>query len=237
MTGVQHEKKGACILIVQISRQAVFALAAAIFFCFLAQSVDAAYKIVLKNGTEIIVEAYEKSGNHIRAEYDGGIIGISQSDVRSIQRVERSRKQAEMPTDPALGINPARKQRPPQQDAEQIRSDTAAAKRGMLQDRINEITIRIETLEKQKFQAEDEISRVRDRMSALQAEGKRKAVINGKDPLVRWKDFLLPEEYAWVNEKTIVIAELERNLKRFEDDLAPLSEDRAYYEKRLQEEQ
>ncbi|HSW64859.1 MAG TPA: hypothetical protein VLH56_16345 [Dissulfurispiraceae bacterium] len=221
----------------QISRRAVLALVAAAILCFWTERVDAAYKIVLKNGTEFIVEAYEKSGNQIRAEYDGGIIGISQSDVRSIQRVERSRKQVETPAEPAPGIKPARKQRPQQQDAEQIRSDAAAAKRGMVQDRINEITIRIEALEKTKFQAEDEISKVRERMSVLQAEGKRKAVMNGKDPLVRWKDFLLPEEYVWVNEKTVLIAELERNSKQCEEDLAPLYEERTYYEKRLQEEQ
>ncbi len=221
----------------QIRKCALLVSLALAVLCFWTEHAGAAYKIILKNGTEFIVEAYEKVGNELRAEYDGGIIGIQQSEVRSVQWVDRPRNQTEKNAVPGNTGQPARKQRQPQPDSDQIKTENRAAKRAMLQFRINEFDMQIEAAEKQRIDSETELSVEREKMNSLQEKGRRKALLDGKDPSARWKDSLPPDEYLWVTENVSKIAKLKQKIQQIEADLEALSHERAYYEKRLRDEQ
>lgn len=208
--------------------KSVFAavIAAAVVLSFWAVDADAAYRIILKNGTEFVVETYEKSGNEVRAEYQGGVIGIPANDIKSIQRISAPAPIKEPET---KGANDAKAPsrgsvKPP-----------AAPPDGssFLHDQLADVNARIRELEKQRDAVQAERAVVAGRLAALEKAGKEKAMNNLQDPLIKWREYLLPEDRLWLSQNENAVAGFDERISRVNDALAPLYRDRDYYADRL----
>lgn len=80
LTGISAKKSA------QTLCPAFFCLLLCIIFIFSPLSADAAYKIYLKNGSVIKgVSHYEKSGGEIKFYFEGGAVGIPETDILRIE--------------------------------------------------------------------------------------------------------------------------------------------------------
>jgi hypothetical protein len=210
-----------------ISRKHVFiAVFAVIVLALWALGADAAYRIVLRNGTEFVVETYEKSGNEVRAEYQGGVIGIPANDIKKIQRISAPAPKKEADTKGGGDVKAGPFGPAPAPSVPPARSS-------FLHDQLAEVNARIRELERQRDAVHADRTAVAGRLASLEKEGKEKAAANLQDPLVKWREYLLPEDRLWLSQNENAVAGFDEKISRINDALVPLYRDRDYYADRL----
>lgn len=210
---------------------------------------EGACKVVMSNGNEFTAEACRKVGNQVEIELESGTILLPSGNVRSMRTYDRSvptgsetqqktQKNGTMSAgQPASSAEGAALPKPSQErtpsSTERI-VDTAEQRRN-LEWRLSDLRSRIAPLEEEKRALETERQNTARRLDDLKKEGSVKAVNNLQDPLVKWREYLLPEDRSWLVGAEPKLPELDNRIKRLEEDLRPLKNDERYLEQRIRE--
>ena len=201
---------------------AAILIGAALFFV-LSDTSEAAYKIILNNGSEFTVDSYEKAGDEVRIEYGGGVIGIKQKEIQSI-RATRDVQQTKKAS-PAKIQQPAKRMekfhggKSPYQEADVTGKEQ---KREEQQDRLNTIIKNITNKQEELKSLKDERMDLVDRIASLKEEAKKRAIANYRDPAAAGLYYLPAADRQWLLENEPKVSEFDAKIKNNQDDLSAL---------------
>jgi hypothetical protein len=199
-------------------------------------AVNAAYRIVLKNGSEIVVETYAKENGEVRFYYRGGIVGIKEKDVEKILQVE---DEALPKTDNAErdSMKAEAKDSAAEQEKTMVPYIDPAEKEKYqkeLQERLKEVEAKIAEKEALLKKTEEEYRSVKHRLESLFQQGTARAAAKGQGA-AQWLNFLTGSEREWAQQNTIKKRKLEEDKKILEEALVPLREQRDEIMRRIKE--
>lgn len=200
---------------------------------------DAAYRIVLKNGSEIVVETYKKVNGEIQFYYRGGIVGIKEKDVEKILQVED--EALPKMDDAERDSMKAEAKEPKDSAAEQekalvpyIDKEEKGKYLKELQERLKEVEEKIAEKEALLKKTEEEYRSVKHRLESLFQQGRSKAAASGQS-ISQWLNFLSGSEREWAQQNTIKKRKLEDDKKALEEALMQLREQRDEIMRRIKE--
>lgn len=200
---------------------------------------DAAYRIVLKNGSEIVVETYAKENGEVRFYYRGGIVGIKERDVEKILQAE----------DEALPKMDNAERDIMKEETKESKDNSAEQEKPLvpyidkeekgkylkeLQERLKEVEEKIAEKEALLKKTEEEYRSVKHRLEILFQQGRAGAAAKGQS-ISQWMSFLSGSEREWVQQNTIKKRKLEDDKKALKEALVPLREQRDEIMRRIKE--
>jgi cytochrome c556 len=188
---------------------------------------EAAYKIVLTNGSVLIVDSYREDDGMITADYAEGTISFDRDLVRSItettdlpKRLESPQPEksgeAASPAQPAVTAGQAEKE---QQKKERI------ARLDELNGKIAEKREGIKTLQADRIALVEQID-------ALKKTARDMAIANFQDPGTVGYSNLNPNDRKWLLDNQPKVAELDWQIKQFREDLSSLLDELSILEKK-----
>ena len=188
---------------------------------------EAAYKIVLTNGSVLVVDSYREDDGMITADYAEGTISFVRDLVRSITETKDLPKRLESPQ-PEKGSEAAPLAQPAvtagQAEKEQQKKDRIA--------RLDELNSKIAgKREGIKTLQADRISLV-EQIDALKKTARDMAIANFQDPVQAGYYYLNTNDRKWLLDNEPKVAELDWQIKQSREDLSSLLDELSILEKK-----
>ncbi len=181
-------------------------LASCILYLVSVSDADAAYKIYLKNGSVIKgVSYYEKSKGEIKFYFEGGMIGIPETDILKIESTEEPVKDVKASKELSEAVEAERRVSPPVAD---ITKETPEPK--TRPDEINKILEEISQKETELKKVEGDLLTTKVRIQALYSKSVKGTITS--------------EERSMLQQNMVKKRKLEDDKKRLEDELKALYE-------------
>ena len=175
-------------------------------FILLPITSDAAYKIYLKNGSEIKgVSNYEKSGGEIRFYFRGGMVGIPEADILKIESSEEPAEEIKAPEEKQKPMEP------------EVRGEMPGFERAE----------ETPELKKQPDEKADEIAQKEAELKKTEEDLKRTMVRIQNLWDKSLKGTITSEERSMLQQNMVKKRKLEDDKKRLEDELKALREKRS----------